>query len=94
MNSFGYRPWREAIALKSRIGDTDQPIGYRPWREAIALKSRIWDTDQPIPYKSKISSKLPLPSTPVCKNVPILAAEKAKWTTGSSLPDLKYAQQP
>jgi hypothetical protein len=31
MNSFGYRPWRdrpwrEAIALKSRIGDTDQPI--------------------------------------------------------------------
>jgi hypothetical protein len=25
MNSFGYRPWREAIALKSRIGVTDQP---------------------------------------------------------------------
>jgi hypothetical protein len=23
MNSFGYRPWREAIALKSRIGVTE-----------------------------------------------------------------------
>jgi hypothetical protein len=53
MNSFGYRPWREAIALKSRIGVTDQPMpnkskmlaaGMEHWLPLFhgGLDARLW----------------------------------------------------
>jgi hypothetical protein len=44
MNSFGYRPWREAIALKSRIGVTDQPIPNKGLPAWVPSKS-IWIYD-------------------------------------------------